>query len=208
MKRPDYARVTSRSFKPRHWLLTRLHDTWPARRLVRRLLKLCKSYYNSDGHIMRNGEDWLLGQLMEHYRAQSISPVAFDVGANNGFWTWRLLSRDPALQVHCFEPVPETFGELAGNFKDEACVHLHDFGLSDCSETVEFWRNRKPGAASRYRDRKSDGGKYADVELRRGDGFLEDMEIDKLHILKVDAEGMDYQVLLGLGPISSRAPST
>jgi hypothetical protein len=66
--------------------------------------KFLRAYYNdSYWNMDRNGE----GRVLEIFcLTAKKNPVVFDVGANHGDWTARLLALRPDSEVYCFELIP------------------------------------------------------------------------------------------------------
>jgi FkbM family methyltransferase len=64
-----------------------------------------------------------------------------DIGANIGWYSAYFAHRYPQLQIHAFEPMPETFTWLTKNIAANhlsSQVTLHNFGLSDSTGPVKF----------------------------------------------------------------------
>ena len=211
---------------PLQYLIARRHGSPAVRRLVRKLEKFCHSSYNGGRFrcFEESGEAWLIDRLCAYWQGREVRPVAWDVGANVGVWAYTLLQGAPHAQVHCFEPVPSTFRTLDANLKNTGDVRLNPFGLSDSAGPMELWENDagadteplfrrwtslnlSPGkvwldAASRFRmdDRPE---RKIQVRMERGADYARDHNIPRIHALKVDAEGMDYQALAGMAELIS-----
>ena len=126
----------------------------------------------------------------------------YDIGANIGWYSMiagkRLGSRGI---VHAFEPVPENVGLLAHNAAANALtnVRVNPFALG-----------RSDGEAVVYLsdDNKGDHRAYASTEerqsirvgLRRFDSYF-DRATRKPLVIKMDTQGFEYDVLLGMGDI-------
>ena len=128
----------------------------------------------------------------------------FDVGANQGAWTLNLLKvKDPQRQVeiHCFEPSKDTLSILEENIKEAnypQCV-LVNKALSDSVGQAElFIAGKGLGINSLHHNFGDEEGIASEsVELTTLDNYMLDKGIDNVTIVKIDAEGHDYQVLCG-----------
>jgi FkbM family methyltransferase len=135
--------------------------------------------------------------------------TVFDVGANVGEWTGNLLDISATLQipsrVYAFEPCRETFTELsdrAGNWPNvtlinEGCsrhagiatMHVYGsgFGTNSLSDPID--------------DRRAVG---QEVHLTTIDLYCKANAIDKIDLLKIDAEGHDFEVIAGASEMLDR----
>jgi FkbM family methyltransferase len=142
-------------------------------------------------------------------RAASGAATILDVGANVGEWTKALLEVANNLaipsRVYCFEPCLETFGQLADRaYKwqnvtliNEACsrrvgtatMHVYGsaFGTNSLADPVD---NLK--AISE------------EVNLTTIDLYCESNAIEKIDLLKIDAEGHDFEVIAGASEMLNR----
>src|SRR3954452_6492034 len=96
------------------------------------LYNACRAYAwrfdgenNFDGYS--NGELRLVRSIIDTCR------VVFDVGANRGEWTETVLTLNAALEVHAFEPSPETFNELVRK-QLPSSVRVNNVGLGEVPE--------------------------------------------------------------------------
>lgn len=171
------------------------------RRLAQLLRRLYGHAFNECYDPVRNGEYRLIQRLAPVLRC------VFDVGANVGSWTIRLLAHTSAATVHAFEPVPDVFARLSDRLCGHAEVRLNGFGLLDRDATVIL--NVVPGDSHR-------SSIYAlDLPTREvacrfvtGDGYVERAGIAAIDFLKIDCEGAEPQVLAGLARTLERGAVT
>lgn len=128
--------------------------------------------------------------------------VVFDVGAHVGQSTQRFLTAFPGARIYCFEPVRETFLDLARRFRNEPRVVPNRLALGATvgsarmavAEASDLSHVIAPGPEEPV----ADGGVRAEVvDLTTLDVFCRRYAIDAIHYLKVDAEGSDLAVLQG-----------
>src|SRR5271170_3794472 len=157
--------------------------------------KIVTSYENNDVNIESNGERWL-----QNIVCQNDAIVTIDVGANKGEWIKGLLINGKSVNAVCYEPIPSTFAELHRNVNDSR-VLLINKALS--SEAGTLTLTSVPGRSeissvydSRLFDRNIDS-ELVKVEAVQGDCEVSRLSLSKIHILKIDAEGHDYDVLVG-----------
>jgi FkbM family methyltransferase len=113
---------------------------------------------------------------------------AFDIGANVGSVTKRLLHRYPS--VWAFEPSPVTFPRLRERYEGHPDVRCFRLAFSSQSHL---------GHITNLRDGKlnslSDAGDP--VEIVTGDQFCTTHGVEEIPYLKIDTEGHDLEVLKG-----------
>ena len=132
-------------------------------------------------------------------------PVIFDIGANIGTFTTWMAKAFPNGKVHAFEPQRSVFQMLSGNaaINNLYNVYTYNMGLGKESGKVEF---EEPNYFE-----KNDFGTFSLIEeiitgktknkivvqINTLDWFREYYNIPKAHLLKIDVEGMDLDVLIG-----------
>jgi FkbM family methyltransferase len=141
---------------------------------------------------------------VQHALADRLAPggTFIDVGANVGFFTLigaRLVGPDGA--VHAFEPVPETAATLRCNVE---LNHLPQVSVHECALTDETKRVRIATAGSDQEAHIVDDGEEG-LELQGA--ALDDLELDLASadcVIKLDAEGAEHRVLLGMRATAAR----
>lgn len=139
------------------------------------------------------------------------NPVIFDVGANIGTyanWVARW-SRDRDGTVYCFEPQRTVFQMLCGNMAINNIfnVYAYQIGLGkeeaeiDIPEVDYYVPESNFGAFSidgiDRKQYKNISGKYQKIKISTIDKFMIDNDIEKVDFIKIDAEGLDIDVIEG-----------
>jgi FkbM family methyltransferase len=143
-------------------------------------------------------------EILKRYLDVS-NPDIFDVGANLGQTVAQMLTLYPDAEIYCFEPSPETFEALAGQFGLHANIHCHDIALSDETGTRLLYSNTFSQSDSFYQLNEkglygSNGVKTIashEVKCDTLDSFCAHHTIDKINFLKIDTQGHSYQVVKG-----------
>jgi FkbM family methyltransferase len=143
--------------------------------------------------------------LLTNFKKRTIhkeSLVLFDVGANIGQYGGiiRKVMNGRKYAVHAFEPAVETFKGLCDNF--DACKEfkLNNFGLGKEEETLQLYSNSlTSGCASLTRPAYNKDFKFSQaVSIQTGDEYCYKYNIDYIDWLKIDVEGHELDVLMGL----------
>ena len=130
--------------------------------------------------------------------------VVFDIGANEGGYTWSLRQLLPLAEIHCFEPLPAMYDRLRARLATDLTdpIYTWPWGVSD-REYVETgvavheaWTIDKPARAVKGRN-ATWGGPIFDMQLVTVDGFCTQHEIDRVDFLKIDTDGYELRVLRG-----------
>jgi FkbM family methyltransferase len=188
-------------------LVARSAELLLGRRHLARLARVLGDHARLDvpNGMETNGE--LLVQAAAIRRAAGGRLVAVDVGANRGEWSRHLLRAcGPAgieVTLHAFEPSAHTFGLLRTQLAAATGprVTLVNQALSD-EEGQAVLYQVAPGAGSNsmYASTGVHGSPVAEtVDVTTLDRYCDGAGIDRIDLLKVDAEGHDLLVLAGAG---------
>ncbi len=140
---------------------------------------------------------------VKNYLKDMAEITLFDVGANIGKYS--VLVKDvfgEQARVYAFEPSHKTFQTLQANLGDKNGVKIYNFGFGDKnSKEVLFSDLDQSGLASIYK-RNLDHlqivmNKEEEVEIKTLDVFVEEHDINHIHLLKLDVEGHEKKVLDG-----------
>jgi FkbM family methyltransferase len=130
------------------------------------------------------------------------TPIIFDVGANIGQSIQRFRSYFPKSAIFSFEPSTETFNELSKNTSRLEDVSLFNVALGASKQKKSFHQNSSSVMSSflevdQIGDKLILGDVIIDVE--RLDEFFSShiKNVSKIDILKIDAQGYDFEVLKG-----------
>jgi FkbM family methyltransferase len=127
--------------------------------------------------------------------------VAFDVGANIGWYT-TLLSRlvGPRGAVHAFEPMARTYEVLTGNCRLNECLNvvLNDIALGDRDDrvTMHYYPDEACGNASMVRTSTA-SSIQSTCTLTTLDAFMLKHRVGRCDFIKCDAEGAEMAFIKG-----------
>ncbi|MDB9524504.1 FkbM family methyltransferase [Oscillatoria sp. CS-180] len=122
--------------------------------------------------------------------------TVIDVGANVGALTLLMASVASSGRVLAIEPGPSTFTRLKDNLELnpqlKAIVQIFSLGLADKAGEL-FWQEdpNVPGNAGLL----NEGGFR--VSVKTLDQFAEEQRLKRLDFVKIDVEGMEYEVICG-----------
>ena len=128
--------------------------------------------------------------------------TVFDVGANVGQTTMRLVEAFPAAQVYSFEPVLSTFAQLQSQTARFDRVRCFPIGFSDNASSHEIFLQFSKGWNSIVKNIDRGLGTTV-IDLRVIDAFCAEHGIAHVNILKTDTEGHDLAVLRGASGLLS-----
>ena len=134
--------------------------------------------------------------------------TTFDVGAHAGYITDKFLEFFPSTTVYSFEPDPETFRRLAARFQGEVRVCPVNAAVSSLDGSACFFQNSDPHASSLFPRNMTGRRYYRDDLIMKSeitvpcvtlDRFAGERGIAHIDLLKMDAQGGEYDVLKGAG---------
>jgi FkbM family methyltransferase len=134
--------------------------------------------------------------------------VAWDIGANVGYFTTRLSEWvGPRGKVFAFEPCPANVSLLRSACERKSNVVIREYGLSNKTARARFMEGsdnlRATSRVLEKDDSQPEG--MIEVELRTGDGIIGQRDADIPNIVKIDVEGHELHVLEGLRSTLSRS---
>ena len=148
-----------------------------------------------------NGE---LG-LIEAVRALD-AVVVFDVGAHVGDWSEAALGALPAATVTSFEPIPAVAArcqERLARFGDRSRVVAA--GLADSKgERAFFIDPQRTTVSGLARPSAAQSVQQVVLPFTTGDEYCAEAGVERIDLLKVDAEGADHLVLAGFRGLLNR----
>lgn len=133
------------------------------------------------------------------------NPTILDVGANVGNYSNDVLKINKNSRVIAFEPHPVTYKKLIGNICSDN-FEPYNLGVGEKADVLKLYDYASQDGsphASLYKDVISDlhkGGASSvnSVNIVKLDDFLRDKNVPFIDLLKIDVEGNEFNVLLGI----------
>jgi FkbM family methyltransferase len=126
--------------------------------------------------------------------------TAFDVGANQGQTVRKLMLVFPKVTIHAFEPSPSTFSELTQAFGVYDNVTLNNCGVGSQKSQMDLIENTHSDLSSFLEPGPLIFGEVKQrikVPMTTVDDYSVEKQIDHIHLLKIDVEGFDFEVIKG-----------
>lgn len=133
-----------------------------------------------------------------------VEPVIIDVGANIGTISLWLAQMKPLGKIYSFEAQRQVFYQLCGNIALNNLYNVEAFnyaiGYGNYYITVpepNYFSNHDFGTFSLIEEKIPTTEKSLTVPLINLDQFVTDFKLKQVDLIKIDAEGMDLDVLKG-----------
>ena len=135
--------------------------------------------------------------------------MVFDIGANLGQWTMRVLKRKVNCNYHLFEPSIDLFRKLSFNLFyeiEKGKIVVNNYAISNCEATKLFYYYSKfPGNSTFYRrGSKVEGPPFnigkpeiEEISSISLDKYCKEKGISLIDFLKIDTEGSEWEILKG-----------
>lgn len=155
------------------------------------------------GEFLKLNNGWLKGS--------GVSTV-IDVGAHSGEFSSAARAVLPNARVYAFEPLPDCCQKLKTKLGNNESVHVFEVALGDEHRPVQFWRSDFSKSSSLLRMSRlhqvafpwSASNHPTEVQLRRLDEYLDQMELSAKTLLKIDVQGYEDRVLRGAEEVLKR----
>lgn len=153
------------------------------------------------GHLQTHKKDFLLHNFFETLKKVGFKPThIIDVGANRGTWTRLMLKDFPDAKYTLLEPQYW----LAKYIKDitdiNPNINFYPVGAGKANGTFKMTTHDRDDSFS-FRHTEEDatrlGREQFEVEVVTLNSFIEKQKLSKPDIIKIDAEGIDIDVLEG-----------
>lgn len=122
-----------------------------------------------------------------------------DIGANVGWYSINLALSRRKSQIHCFEPIPQTFSYLRKNLELNAVANVtaYNFGFSDSAGVFDFYFYEEgSGNASSANISDRDDVQVCQCQVTTLDQFTTEKQI-AVDFIKCDVEGAELLVFRG-----------
>ncbi|MFT7043266.1 MAG: FkbM family methyltransferase [Candidatus Azotimanducaceae bacterium] len=138
-------------------------------------------------------ESWMIERLVNN------GDTIFDIGANMGYYSVLLAKKNIDASVHCFEPIPTTFGLCQKNISlnELANINCNNFGLSDKDGYFPFYFYPEgSGNASAVNVSGRSEVEEISCRLKTLDGYVDEKNVN-IDFIKCDVEGAELFAFIG-----------
>ena len=155
---------------------------------------LNRLYENRNHDIYSNGELTVLKKI-----AKLNPAVIIDGGANIGGYSLVAHKAAPNAAVYSFEPVLSTFELLKEKTKEVSNIHPVAKGLysENCSKEINIFPSNTHSSLVDIQGLSYETTEKQTIELVKGDDFMQELGINEIDLLKIDVEGVEFDVLQG-----------
>lgn len=127
------------------------------------------------------------------------NPFIIDVGANIGQFMIAIKTFFPDATIFSVEPDPKIYKILKSNASHFKKITVYNSALSNVTKQMNFYISQEFSEWSSLK--KLEGKKYEKIEVNavRGDNLFK--SVPQIDLLKIDVEGAELSVILGMGKI-------
>jgi FkbM family methyltransferase len=187
-------------------MFLRIYRVLLARKIFYKLNKLLYRCSLTGLGVLNYENDTISGEgrfLKKHLKNRA-GDVVFDVGANVGNYSKKILETSPLTTLYAFEPHPKTYAILVENIHQSNFYPINAAAGEKEDELSLYDYEEKDGSshASLYQDVIENIHNSKSIEYRvpvLGLGaFAKSKNIEKISLLKIDTEGNELNVLKGM----------
>ena len=158
--------------------------------------------YGGGGDFDKSGELGVLKYVRTRFKDQRPITI-FDAGANIGDYAKEVAQffGDDAL-IHSFEPSAKAFEQLKANTSDIKNIRVSNFGLSDSEKEQLLYSDYEGSVWGSLYKRNLEEYRMSletteTIRLSTVDSYCKVNNIERIHFLKIDVEGSEFDVLKG-----------
>lgn len=152
-----------------------------------------------------SGESFLINNFLKKQLGKNSSPIFFDIGANKGNYSMLMNKAFQNAKIYAFEPLNLSYNKLTEKTNHINNINCFNIGFGSKREKIEIYTNPNISELSSIH-----GEIFQDIhdhvnheiykefiDIERLDSFCVNHKIDRIHFLKIDTEGHEYEVFKG-----------
>ena len=139
---------------------------------------------------------WLTKEYSKSGFEVKNNDVIIDVGAHIGLFSLLISKQCMSGKIFCFEPILENYELLVKNLQENhiSNVYPYNIAVSDNEQKIKIYLNSDQAGHSMLLESKS----FIEVNSTTLKKIIDDHEIDKCDLLKIDCEGAEYGIIESL----------
>ena len=131
------------------------------------------------------------------------SKIVFDIGSNYGFFSLETLRLNSKCKIYAFEPNLKNFEYTKKNILKNNILNIKQYNLGFYSSNKDLYENSPNPMNSgmiNYTENKESRENIHKSKFITGDEFIkkENLYDQNIDVIKIDVEGSEYNVLLGM----------
>ncbi|MCF7834457.1 FkbM family methyltransferase [Candidatus Gracilibacteria bacterium] len=144
--------------------------------------------------IFENREYGFLDEIIKN------SKIIFDIGGHVGYFTEYCLGLNQDLLIHFFEPVKDFLDEAKNRLRYEN-IYWNNSAIMNKNGFHNFFVNQEKNMQSSIFNQTflNPEGTISKIIIKRLDDYIDDRKFDKIHLVKMDIEGSEFDVIQSLG---------
>lgn len=126
--------------------------------------------------------------INKFYLKPNHNDIVIDVGAHIGIYS--IYASKYAKRVIAIEPEPNNFNHLVKNVSAKSNIYPLNIALGDLNGKQRLYLHASLGHSLLFTSNK-----YVEVSVKKLDGLIEELKLDKVDLIKINAEGYELQIL-------------
>jgi FkbM family methyltransferase len=119
-------------------------------------------------------------------------PIVVDCGAHIGM-SVLYFNTAPNATIYALEPEKKNFDDLCANVRGKDNITPLNIGLRSFSGESDFYLGEKGSAGGSFLEQAGEKTSYKHLNM---EDFMNENNIDHIDLLKIDVEGVEYEILL------------
>jgi len=146
--------------------------------------------FTNEEPIYMNYKEFFVDGIYNSLNLDNLN-VVIDICANVGLFTKYMLCKN-AKKVFCYEPNKSAFASLSKNYKNNNSVSLNNLAVSTNNDKLRLYLDPNNTLVS---SAKRNTSNFYDVDSITLKQIFIQNNIDKVDLIKIDIEGMEYELV-------------
>lgn len=125
--------------------------------------------------------------------------IIFDIGGHIGLFSQYCLSLNPWCEIHYFEPIPDLYKQAQERLKNQNII-LNNSGIASKTRAQTIYFNSEKTMQTSLYNQTFLNPKWTGilVDMKNIEEYSAQQNISHIDLLKLDVEGMEYEILESL----------